>query len=157
MFRPDASDVTMKDRDEWNTSFFFYHQSSFFYLSWPAIKHCTHPNVPWIRLCKTHVGCKTRLLGQIDPWISFVVKPNIEKNLGVVYVLWPHCACQATPAIVWNSLWPSDVIWRQGSRSTLAQTMACSLMAPNHYLNQCWLRISEVLWHSPDSNFTEST
>ena len=56
-----------------------------------------------------------------------------------------------------NSLWYSEVIWRQGSRSTLAQVMACCLMAPSHYLNQCWLMISEVLWHSPDSNFTENT
>ena len=54
-----------------------------------------------------------------------------------------------------NSLWPSDIIWRQGSRSTLAQVMACCLTAPSHYLNQCWLMISEVLWHSPDRNFTE--
>ena len=32
---------------------------------------------------------------------------------------------------------------------TLAQVMACCLMAPSHYLNQCWLIISEV-WHSPE-------
>ena len=56
-----------------------------------------------------------------------------------------------------NSLWPSDVIWRQESRSTLAQVMACCLTAPSHYLNRCWLMISEVLWHSPNSNFTENT
>ena len=30
---------------------------------------------------------------------------------------------------------------------------AC-LMAPSHYLNQCWLIISKILWHSPQSNFT---
>ena len=53
-----------------------------------------------------------------------------------------------------DSLWPSDVIWRQGSRLTLAQVMAYCLTASSHYLNQCWLMISEVLWHSPDSNFT---
>ena len=35
------------------------------------------------------------------------------------------------------SLWPSDVIWRQKSRSTLAQVMACCLTALSHYLNQC--------------------
>ena len=58
---------------------------------------------------------------------------------------------------VLNTLWPSDVIWPHRSRSTLAQVMACCLMAPSHYLNQCWLLISEVLWHSPDSNFTENT
>ena len=60
--------------------------------------------------------------------------------------------------LLWfNSSWPSDVIWRQGSRSTLAQVMACCLTAPSHYLNQGWLMISKVLWHSPDSNFTENT
>ena len=41
-----------------------------------------------------------------------------------------------------NSLWPSDAIWRQGSRSTLVQVMACCLTAPRHYLNQCWLIIT---------------
>ena len=40
------------------------------------------------------------------------------------------------------SLWPRDAIWRQGSGSTLAQ-----VMAPSHYLNQCWLIISEVQRH----------
>ena len=25
------------------------------------------------------------------------------------------------------------------------------------YFNQCWLMISEVLWYSPDSNFTANT
>ena len=29
-------------------------------------------------------------------------------------------------------------------------------MAPSHYLNQCWLLISEFLWHSSDCNFTVS-
>ena len=34
------------------------------------------------------------------------------------------------------------------SGSTLAQVTACCLTAPSHYLNQCWLIISKVLWHS---------
>ena len=50
----------------------------------------------------------------------------------------------------------SDAIWRHRSGSTLAKVMACYLTAPSHYLNQCWLLISEVLWHSPESNFTAS-
>ena len=51
-----------------------------------------------------------------------------------------------------NLFWPSDIlsVWQQGSRSTLAQIMACCLTAPSHYLHQCWLMISEVLCHSPD-------
>ena len=53
-----------------------------------------------------------------------------------------------------NTLWPSDAIWRQRSGSTLVQVMACFLMAPSQYLNQCWLIISEVQWHSYCGNFT---
>ena len=34
--------------------------------------------------------------------------------------------------------------------STLVQVMACCLTAPSHCLNQYWLIISELLWHSPD-------
>ena len=40
-----------------------------------------------------------------------------------------------------------DAIWGHTSRSTLAQVMACCLMASSHYLNQCWL-ISKVQQHS---------
>ena len=32
--------------------------------------------------------------------------------------------------------------------------MACCLMAPSHYLNQCWQTISDTLCHPPESNFT---
>ena len=40
---------------------------------------------------------------------------------------------------IFNSLGPSDAIWQQRSGSPLAQVMACCLMAPSHYLHQCWL------------------
>ena len=43
-----------------------------------------------------------------------------------------------------NSLWPSDTIWWNRSGSTRAQVMACCLMAPSHYLNQCWLEITAI-------------
>ena len=42
----------------------------------------------------------------------------------------------------------------QKTESTLAQVMACCLMAPSHYLNQYWLIISKVLWHFSEGNFT---
>ena len=38
-----------------------------------------------------------------------------------------------------NSLWLSDVIWRQKSGSALAQLMARCLTASSHHLNHCWL------------------
>ena len=47
--------------------------------------------------------------------------------------------------------------WRHRSGSTLAQVMACCLTAPSHYLNQCWLIISEIQLHSSDGNFTRNT
>ena len=53
-----------------------------------------------------------------------------------------------------NSFWPSDTIWRQRSESTVAKVMTCCLTAPSHYLNQCWLIISEVQWHSYQGSFT---
>ena len=56
-----------------------------------------------------------------------------------------------------NSLRPSDAIWRHRSGSRLAQAMACCLTAPSHYLNQCWLIISKVYLHSSDGNFIRDT
>ena len=52
------------------------------------------------------------------------------------------CACNVT------SLWPGEAIWRHATRSTLAQVMACCPQATSHYLNQCWLIIGKVPWHS---------
>ena len=43
-----------------------------------------------------------------------------------------------------NLLWPSDATWWHKSESTWAQVMPCCLVAPSHYLNQCWLIIIEV-------------
>ena len=49
-----------------------------------------------------------------------------------------------------SSLWPSNVIWWHTSGSTLAQVMACCLMAPSHYLNRCRFIIGKVQWHSSE-------
>ena len=57
----------------------------------------------------------------------------------------------------WFNKLSIDVIWRYRSGSILAQIMACSLTAPSHYLNQCWLIINRALWHSPKTNFAESS
>ena len=57
---------------------------------------------------------------------------------------------------MFNSSWSSDAIWQHRTGSTLPRVMACCLLTPSYYLNQCWLIISEVLWGSPASNFTMS-
>ena len=58
------------------------------------------------------------------------------------------------------SLWSSDcdTIWWLATQiwSTLAQLMACCLMAPSHYLNQCRFidsKVLSLLWHWHGGNF----
>ena len=40
---------------------------------------------------------------------------------------------------------PSNALWWHRSGLTLVQVMACCLAAPNHYLNQCWFIIKDIL------------
>ena len=80
-------------------------------------------------------------------------KKWITKNKNFIYFQDYEDLLSPRPQWV-NSLWPSDAIWRHRSGSTLVQVMAWCLTAPSHYLNQCWLIISEVLWHSTEGNFT---
>ena len=42
---------------------------------------------------------------------------------------------------VFNLLWPRDFICQHWTESALALVMACCLMAPSQYLNQCWFFI----------------
>ena len=48
-------------------------------------------------------------------------------------------------------------LWRHRSWSTLAQVMACCLMAPSHNLNQCWPILNDIHRFSPEGNFTQDT
>ena len=73
----------------------------------------------------------------------------IPVHLGMLHL--GHCMSSEWSLMseIVNSLWPSDAIWQHRScrfGTILAQVMACCLEAPNHYLNQLWLLISEVLW-----------
>ena len=76
-------------------------------------------------------------------------------------LVWLLCLMQCMFHIItvlsFNSLRSSEAIWRHRSGSTLAQVMACCLTASSHYLNQCWLIISKVLWHSSQGNFMRDT
>ena len=56
-----------------------------------------------------------------------------------------------------DSVRPDDAIWWHRSGSTSAQAMAWCLVAPSHYLDQCWLVIIETLWLSPDDIFTKNS
>ena len=84
---------------------------------------------------------------------------HINDKSGLKLELWAHTiyawclSCAFVGKMILNSLRPGDAKWRQRYGSTLAQVMACCLMAPSHYLNRCWLIISEIQWHSSEDNF----
>ena len=42
---------------------------------------------------------------------------------------------------------------RAWGQMSLAQVLACCLIAPSHCLMQCRLIISELMWHSPEDSF----
>ena len=105
----------------------------------------THSMLPVVPLCPCRWKLAQRHRATMDSSAMFASWWTLSQ---------PRCEIRHSMV---NSLWPRDVIWWQGSRSTLAQVMACCLTAPSHYLPQCWLMISKVLWHSPDRNFTENT
>ena len=97
-------------------------------------------------------------------FISTIIWPNNLCSILQRYIFftkklitncsWPmHLWHGSENSYLVNSLWSSDNSWWHRSVSTLAKVMACCLMAPSHYLNQSWLLINEVLWHSPGSNF----
>ena len=82
-----------------------------------------------------------------EPW-SLWVRDQDLKFQGLLILLEISCTRQ---------LHLHDVIWWQRTGSTLAQVMGCCQTALSHYLNQCWLIISEVKWKLPDGNFTRDT
>ena len=51
-------------------------------------------------------------------------------------------------------MWLADIIWLHSNSSTLAQAKACCLTTLFHYLNQCWLIISEISYWATEGNFT---
>ena len=95
---------------------------------------------------RSQTQCKVFLPG---PW--WLRHKLLTAQLTQVSTLCPLVYCSKEV----NPLWPSDAIWQRRSGSTLAQVMACCLTAPSHYLNQCWLIISEVQRQSTEGNFTK--
>ena len=87
-----------------------------------------------------------------DPNDVFVSFSNTLKDMGKLTLTEQQQGTTNREPSVHIWLWPSDGIWRQISKSTLVQIMACCLAAPSHYLNLCWLISKDVLWHSSDRN-----
>ena len=110
--------------------------------------------LPWKRVFRRrHLGRRVTAVTCLR-WPTVFRQQGITLNQCWLRPLKPYDVTR--PQYV-DSMWPSDTIWRNKSGSTLAQVMACCLMAPSHYLNQCWLIISKVQWHSSECNFTRDT
>ena len=69
-----------------------------------------------------------------------------------VYGLWFIVFCCGLVQVIWaTSPGPHPswlLLWHEGNLLILAQVMAWCLMAPSHYLNQCWLigRLPQCQW-----------
>ena len=95
--------------------------------------------------------------GFLVTWFCYqlIAKPGNK----TAAVSWPDPSTQSLfNSFHWiYSLLFSHTILGHISGSTSTLVMACCLTAPSHYLNQCWLSMDWVLWHSPESNFMVST
>ena len=113
-----------------------------YHHAFPLVMHptCAPPPPAWrhapVSYCNLGPGGKDAF------WV--INLPGIWWNLHQCCTKMNINLWTSTGAIGINSLWPSDAIWWQRSRSTLAQVMACCLTAPSHYMNHYWLIIHEV-------------
>ena len=92
-----------------------------------------------------------------EPFICYIIHSTaptltVELDMSPGGHYWDYYICSLSPLLsycnslqgwtwllvplIFNSLWPSDAIRRQGTESTLAQVMACCLTAPSH--NSLW-------------------
>ena len=128
-------------------------QATSHYMSqcWPrSLRHnCTKPTLEPVVSCWSPGTNISEIWNKIPTNLSRNCMPKYRlQNVGQL--------AQASMSYI-HSLRPGDAIWRHRSGSTLARVMACCLTAPSHYLKQCWLIISKVLWHSFESNFIRDT
>ena len=123
-------------------------------------------NVIWCMLMKLQNHSPIRA------WISnyILAYHALISNILVKEVLWLQRITPWPAWIIWSSsrwtrglhkitkillipFWETILfIWWYRSGWTFVLVMACGLTAPSHYLNQCWVIVSGVHWHSPKNN-----
>ena len=123
-------------------------------MSSAFIKCCPNVCFPLVFMKRFFVECSgvctsrfhTRFIN-IRGYVSRVSEA-MENNKGLDFCRLENVIIHA--ALIWliNTLQHGGTISWHVSGSTLAQVMSCFLMGPSHFLNQCWLIISEVLRHS---------
>ena len=108
------------------------------------------PNEFWMKIIMFRFNFHWRFLCLIASKSALVHVIQQHAITWSNFDLWCHMSYDIirTPGII--SLWPSDAIRRQRSWSTLVQVMACCLMAPSCYPNQCLLIKSKAQWNSSE-------
>ena len=119
------------------------------------------PKQTWATLRKP---CRLQTDGQTDRrtrWFQYT-PPPISMGGGIMKVRLPMHICVTRPqwvtgvckilAILFKppSLWPSVT---ELDQHYFRHWLGACLLALSHYLNQTWLIIKGVLWHSPESDF----
>ena len=130
-------------------------------LLWPSEAIWWHKSgSPWAQvmaccqMAPSHYWNQCCLLNSEVLWNSPKSNFTMIAQACVLYNEFDNCTCTfgitatSSRGQGVNSLGPNDAIWWHGTRSTLAQIMACCLTVPSHYMNQCWLIIGEVPWDS---------
>ena len=106
------------------------------------IKYCVISHSRLTEHCTKHGNEKCNTLRRLD------IHKGTRHPILTGKTVWSKSVIGLRHWLCFNSMGPSDAIWHWRSCSTMVQVMACCLTAPSHYLNQCWLIISKVLWHS---------
>ena len=143
----------------------------FMYISrWERKFHCIYTVVKdWCAWYNAR--CYETGKRKVVPWgtVLFDVVKYLYSNLFCAYVFHPSLPKVVIIQVIYkfllinfliiSSLWLNNAICKYRSVSTLV--MACCLIAPSHYLNQCWFIIKGFLWYSPsiynsNADFTQN-
>ena len=123
----------------WYCVFIFWIYQYWYIITGHKLGHCC------ACICLSTYSCQA-----INITVLTLMLDLIFKN-----ILWLLMISNTFSLTTWH-LWPSYPIWWHRSRLTLTQVMACRLMIPSYYLNQCRLIIKGGLWHLPERNVTRT-
>ena len=89
------------------------------------------------------IDCEKVILENISNFVKIRQIKNVMK-----VAIGPLSPGPTGPVRV-NSPQTSETLWGHKSGSTFDLVMVCCLTTSSHYMNQCWLVISELLWRYP--------
>ena len=96
------------------------------------------------------IDCEKVILENISNFVKIRQIKNVMK-----VAIGPLSPGPTGPVRV-NSPQTSETLWGHKSGSTFDLVMVCCLTTSSHYMNQCWLVISELLWRYPGGNLHEN-